>query len=251
MDYGLLIFWVVLIALLVGGAFAFKAFAKKVTKDNEAKKARLEEQKKNTELNPQQEVSTVPEQTASLKISIETRVTEYEIKQRTEGMMQPFPAEWIGGFKSESGGYVNYNKYQLHGINPKTGRKNKFECNAFSEEDAIALAKEKKGLVEPFEVSIIPHDPPTESQIAYADDLEILRPDDCCKEDMSALISRVMQDDEKPASESMVKLAKSRKLMFSRFIGERALVDYIDYSINGHVRDYDNDDDEEVEDEDL
>ncbi|MGN0444198.1 MAG: hypothetical protein ACI4F5_06260 [Acutalibacteraceae bacterium] len=156
--------------------------------------------------------------------------TIVEQKQKTKGILQPFPIEYIDGFVSASGGFVNYNRYEVFGINDKTNRRNKkvFEC--FDESEAVDYAK-KAGLTEPFEVVAVPHKPPTERQIEYALGLGITIPEGACMHDVSALISRVVDDDENVADRYTVANAVKKKIFLSRYSGRKIISEAIENQI--------------------
>ena len=146
-----------------------------------------------------------------------------DVKQKTIGELQPFPAEYIDNYVSRSGGYVNFCRFVVHGINPKTNRKTKYICEAKDEQQAIEITKQKKGLSEPFDVEVAENEPPTERQIAFAKELGITIPSGCCKTDLSFIISRVTDNDEAVADEWTVRNATRNHLFFSRYAGRKAL----------------------------
>ena len=73
-------------------------------------------------------------------ISIESSVTltsrYVEVKQRTKGLLPSIPIAVLDGYISPSGGFVNYARFQVIGINPSTKRKNKRIYEVRFEEDA-------------------------------------------------------------------------------------------------------------------
>ena len=71
-----------------------------------------------------------------------------------------------------------------------TGRKNKRRYEAKDEEKAIALA-EANGLAGPFEVQVIPHNPPTDRQVDYLISFGATLPDGAARVDVSAMIGRL------------------------------------------------------------
>lgn len=146
-----------------------------------------------------------------------------EIKQKTIGCLQPFSVDAWAGYVSPSGGFVNFAIYQVIGLNPKTKRKNKRVYKEFKEEYAIKRA-EIEGLVAPFEVSLLKLGEPSERQLEYAKDLGITIPDGACYLDVSALISRVTDDDESPADENIASQAHIYCVQFSRYHGRKAIL---------------------------
>lgn len=159
-----------------------------------------------------------------LNITKEFYSTTKEVKQRTAGYISAIPAEWWGDYISPSGGYINYANYQVYCINPKTKRRNKRVYDEPSEELAIARAK-ADGFVEPFEVSVLPSRKPTEGQLDYAAGLGIKLPPDACFDDVSALISRVTDDDEKPVCEELAVTAYCNGWKLSRYSGTKLLLE--------------------------
>lgn len=143
-------------------------------------------------------------------------VRTVEIVQQTKGQMQPFSVDAWDGYVSPSGGYVNFARYQVIGINPKTKRRNKRIYDEQSEDRALKKA-EDDGFVTPFEITIIPFDPPSERQLSYAKDLGIAIPDGACWMDVSALISRVTSGYEHPADEKTAMQAHLHGVKFSRY----------------------------------
>ncbi len=150
-------------------------------------------------------------------------VIDHKDHQKSSSPLQPFPIEWINGYTSPSGGYVNFSRYEVRGLNSKTNRKNRFICEAISEEEAIKIAQCKKSLSSPFEVSIIPHLKPPDYQLSYAEELGITVPDDACYYDVRALIARVRNHDEGIPDKQTVIDACNNNLMFSRFAGKQEL----------------------------
>ena len=160
-----------------------------------------------------------------VKITISTHSSSYyvDIKQKTPGCLVPAPIEAWDGYVSPSGGYVNFARYQVVGKNPATNRNNKRIYEEFSEEYAIKRA-EIDGLVGPFAVSILASIPPTDNQIAYAKDLGATIPEGACFLDVSAIISRINDDDEVPPDENVVRWAHIYGLKFSRYHGKKAIL---------------------------
>lgn len=160
---------------------------------------------------------------ATVSMSTQFSVRDVQISQKTEGMLQPVSIEAFSGYVSPSGGYVNYGRFQVTGINPATKRKNKRTYEEFKESYASQRAK-IDGLEEPFEIITLPSIPPSERQIAYAHDLGISIPDGACMADVSALISRVTDDDEAPAPEGIAEQAHIYGVKFSRYSGRKEIM---------------------------
>ncbi len=172
------------------------------------------------------EQPTIDQHTESITFSVKTSYSSYyeDVRQKTEGVLQPFSANAWNGYVSPSGGFINYARYQVVGINPKTNRKNKRVYEEPTESWAILRAKQN-GLIEPFEVVAIPSAEPTERQLDYAKDLGITVPEGACKHDVSALISRVTNEDEQPADESIAMVANRFKIKLSRYSGNKAILE--------------------------
>lgn len=168
-------------------------------------------------------------------ISIESSVTltsrYVEVKQRTKGLLPSIPIDVLDGYISPSGGFVNYARFQVIGINPSTKRKNKRIYEVRFEEDARKCA-ENEGLIEPFEITVLPSVPPSERQLEYAKVLEACIPDGACSLDVSAIISRITDKDEKPVSTKLACHAQKYGLKFSRYHGRTAILNIAESSLS-------------------
>lgn len=129
-------------------------------------------------------------------------------------------------------------RYKVIGVNPKTGRKNKKDICAGSKESAIYIAK-YKGLSDPFEVleeskEIVQQmNMPTEKQVAYARDLGIVIPLHATRSNISAMISRVTDDDmEQPSVGIMQFLQCLSKDPVEPYTGKNAAISQILYYAN-------------------
>lgn len=89
---------------------------------------------------------------------------------------------------------MDYPVYIVHGINPKTNRKNKRIIYALDEEYA-KREMESEGFVEPFEIALQQEPPATVKQIDYARNLGIPIPMDATVGEMSRRISAVVDND--------------------------------------------------------
>lgn len=163
------------------------------------------------------------EELLSVTLSKSFSAEYVEKKQKTKGVLSDIPLEWWDNYASPSGGYINYATYQVTGINPATKRKNKRIYDCTDEQKAIEQAM-SEGLAEPFEVILLPSREPTDRQLNYAKDLEIILPVDVCFEDVSALISRVVDDDEEPVPEKLAKAAHAFGWHMSRYIGKKEII---------------------------
>ena len=166
-----------------------------------------------------QQASIVP----TLEISTSFSSYYVAVRQKTPGALAATSVSAWDGYSSPSGGYVNYGRFQVVGKNPITNRKNKRTYEARNEEEACKCA-EAAGLLGPFEVSVLPALPPTDSQISYAKDLGATIPGDACKTDVSAIISRITDEDEEPASEHLARTAHECGVKFSRYHGRKAIL---------------------------
>lgn len=83
------------------------------------------------------------EPTPAITASIHAQTVE--VKQQTRGEL---PLAEIGGYVSPSGGFVNYGRFCVTGVNSTTGRKNTKRYETQTEADARAAAA-LDGLVEP------------------------------------------------------------------------------------------------------
>ncbi len=168
---------------------------------------------------PFQYTTTIP----SLEISTSFSSHYVEVRQKTRGELAATGISAWDGYVSPSGGYVNYGRFQVIGKNPATNRKNKRTYEARNEDEACKCA-EDAGLLGPFEVSVLPALSPTDSQISYAKDLGATIPEGACKTDVSAIISRITDEDEEPASERLARKAHECGIKFSRYHGRKAIL---------------------------
>ena len=89
-------------------------------------------------------------------------------------------------------GWTNLGLFEIHGVNPKTGRSNKRMKECLSESDAKAWAL-SDGLIEPISVHEVPREMATEKQIALCKELGLdsgLNLSKLTKVDVNALIWR-------------------------------------------------------------
>ena len=166
-----------------------------------------------------QQASIVP----TLEISTSFSSYYVEVRQKIPGALAATSVSAWDGYASPSGGYVNYGRFQVVGKNPTTNRKNKRTYEARNEEEACKCA-EAAGLLGPFEISVLPALPPTDSQISYAKNLGATIPEDACKTDVSAIISRITDEDEEPASERLARKAHECGIKLSRYHGRKAIL---------------------------
>ena len=155
-------------------------------------------------------------------------ISRNEMPKRAKGMFTPAS---IGGYVSPSGGFVNYVRYSVKGKCVKTGKNKKYHYEAMSEAEAQAKAKED-GLTEPFKVQIEKMAPPSDSQLSYARSLDAVIPEGACKRDVTAILSRITEEDESP-DPGLVSFAHAYGVCFSRFIGKNELFRMMVYQLKG------------------
>lgn len=173
--------------------------------------------------------------TPSIGASISVTTRYVEIRQMTKGLLSSIPLDALGGYISPSGGFVNYARFQVTCVNPATKRRNKRIYEVRTEEDACKCA-ENDGFIGPYEVSVLPSSPPSERQLSYAKTLEAVLPDGACALDVSAIISRITDKDEKPVSPKIAQQAHIMGLKFSRYHGKVAIMNIAKASLS--VREY-------------
>lgn len=132
----------------------------------------------------------------------------------------------FANYNSESRGYCNYAIYDVIAINPVTNRKNKVRIEAKNKNNAIEIVKREKGLIEPFEVDVIPFSSPTERQTDYALNIGIVLPSDINIEDISAMLTR-FENGSSGASQELANYADTIGVNFSAYIGYEELLSCI------------------------
>lgn len=178
---------------------------------------------------------TSPSQQTNDNVSVSASVSVtsryIEIRQKTKGLLPAAPLEAVDGYISPSGGYVNYARFQVTCINPSTNRKNKRVYEVRAEKDACKCA-ENDGFAGPYEVVVLPSSPPSERQLSFAKTLEAVLPDGACALDVSAIISRITDKDEKPVSTKLACHAQKYGLKFSRYHGRTAILNIAESSLS-------------------
>lgn len=116
-----------------------------------------------------------------------------------------------------------------------TGRKNTKRYEVQTEDDARAAAA-ADGLVDPLTVQVEQQIPPTDRQMDYALELEAMIPDGVCKDDVSAIISRITDEDEEAPDPGLSRYAHACGVKFSRFVGAKALLGYMVGQLQGAAR---------------
>lgn len=97
----------------------------------------------------------------------------------------------LNGYVSPSGNYMNYAIFEVVGIKPTTGRKNKRTYEAKDEAGALRAAAED-GLQDAEVVRALEEEPPTERQKECLEGLGVTIPQGACKYDVSAMIGRIL-----------------------------------------------------------
>lgn len=92
------------------------------------------------------------------------------------------------------------------------------------------------GLVDPLTVQVEQQIPPTDRQMDYALELEAMIPDGVCKDDVSAIISRITDEDEETPDPGLSRYAHACGVKFSRFVGAKALLGYMVGQLQGAAR---------------
>lgn len=164
-----------------------------------------------------------PAAPAPVSVKIEARTVEVEVVQRTPGEL---PMADVGGYVSPSGGFVNFGRFKVVGMNASTGRKNTKRYETQTKEEARTAAA-ADGLMEPMTVEAEPSEGPTEQQMAYALDLKAVIPAGACKADVSAIISRITDEDEAAPDPGLSRWAHDCGVRFSRYVGHDALPGYL------------------------
>jgi hypothetical protein len=118
--------------------------------------------------------------------------------------------------------------YKIRGRSPETKRLRtvrRVHLSSSSREEVIASC----GLYDVQEIEILEQEPPTESQIRYAVSLGIALSDEYSKEDLSCLITRVIneedRDDTTPVDYNLAKLAADHNIYLSAYSGEKRALD--------------------------
>lgn len=79
-------------------------------------------------------------------------------------------------------------------------------------------------------------DPLTDRQMDYALEFEVMIPDGVCKDDVSAIISRIADEDEEAPDPGLSRYAHACGVKFSRFVGAKALLGFMVGQLQGAAR---------------
>ena len=121
-------------------------------------------------------------------------------------------------------------RYKIIGRHNITNKSRSIYLDSVSEEDALILATSRnlKEIKEIKEVVYLP----TVNQLNYAKSLNIKIDDDFTFYDVSALITRNVDEESNPKPE-LVDFANTKKLSFSKYIGEQSLYNLIFQKLEG------------------
>lgn len=92
-------------------------------------------------------------------------------------------------------GWTNFGMFEVHGINPSSGRQNKRIIEALTVEDAISKARSVEKLLDPITAEEMQRPMATERQIAYGNSIGVCITEKETMVDASALISRANDGD--------------------------------------------------------
>jgi len=163
------------------------------------------------------ETDKEPENLKTIEGKCEVRVVQRPMSVELEGVDRVKP-NCYGNYL-----YIPEARFIVRGVNTATNRKNKKTFTASSEADAIQQA-EAVGLSGPFEITVDPADEATESQLAYAANIGLKVPNGACKTDLSALLSRAEENDERAALPGVLEFLAGRGWRGSALIGYDAML---------------------------
>lgn len=124
---------------------------------------------------------------------------------------------------------MNCHNYSASAIFSQTNRKRTVKKPAFNE-DEIRQYMLDSGFLEPIEIEEIPFPPATEAQINAIREHQHHVPQNICKDDASAIISKSMDNDATPNPE-LFTYATEQKIMVSYYTGKKALYNIIFYHL--------------------
>lgn len=187
------------------------------------------------------------------KVSVTAKTSSYDVERLIAEGIELLPLD-LGGYRSPSGGFVNWAYFEVKGTNSTTGRQNTRRYTAKDETAAAAIA-EADGLNFPYEITALPNDAPTDRQINYLRSWNVAVPKGAAKEDISAILSR-LEDSYDTVSENQIsqdtiveyihplpgpneefaKYAHDMGVLFSRYIGGKALFHHTVYNLKDYDR---------------
>lgn len=121
---------------------------------------------------------------------------------------------------------LNYKRYEGKGLFPGTGRIRTIKGIDAFDEGEVRKVLSSKGLIEPYEIKVVPFEPATDPQIEYASNLKIKVSPDMTKKDLTYLIDKTIEHDEDPKP-GLIQFATEKKIKLSDCIGKRALYNLI------------------------
>lgn len=142
----------------------------------------------------------------------------------------------LDGYKSPSGGYVNYSLFSVKGTNPSTGRVNTRKIESTTEHDAIEAAR-SSGLIDPFIVDILPFPAPLDSYIHSVEkDFNITLPDGVIEADISTIVSKIYNNDYVIPPKGLASFATDFGVKFSCFVGFETLCRCMSNTLDDEMR---------------
>lgn len=187
------------------------------------------------------------------KVPVAASTSPYDVEKFIAEGIKILPLD-LSGYRSPSGGFVNWAFFEVKGTNISTGRKNTRRYTAKDEAAAAAIA-EADGLSSPYEITALPIDAPTDRQINYLRSWNVEIPSGAAKEDVSAILSRLEESYDTVSenkispqtivkyirplpgpNEEFAKYAHDMGVMFSRYIGSNALFYHTVYSLKEYDR---------------
>lgn len=188
-----------------------------------------------------------------IKLTISTATTEHYVDRFIANGIDVSRVN-LGGYQSPSGGYVNWAHYEVKGKNATTNRQNTRRYVAKSESTLASIAA-ADGLLEPYEIRVMPNDAPTDKQVKYLHSWNVEVPAGAVKEDVSAILTRledsysvVTEERVSPRevverirpldgpSEEFAQYADAMGILFSKYIGKDALFGSTVYDLDGREK---------------
>jgi hypothetical protein len=125
-------------------------------------------------------------------------------------------------------------KFKAKALYQATNRVRTVTIIAKSEAEVVLQLKQF-GYSEPFEITEELPEPATSAQIEYARALQIEKPANPTKDDLSALIGKKKDNDGEP-NPGLVEFAIEKGLSFSKYIGKKALYNFVFHSLSKEDR---------------
>lgn len=188
--------------------------------------SRKEETKESANNNTRGNFSTESGTSTQVNLAVQYAARDVQIYQKTQGILPALSRGIFGEYVSPSGGFVNYAHYLIGGKAKDTGIKRSREFDAKSVSSALAQA-EKFGIIDPYLIEVLPNRPPSLNQLAFAKDLGAVLPDDACFHDVSAIISRIYDNDERAVDGCLAKCAAQYDFDLSLYSGTKAIMEMV------------------------